>query len=132
SVVLGPALEEGYVVEEGLDPGEEIVVEGTFSVDAAAQLANKPSMMNFTPAASDRIVFPKTTLSDMEKSVLIPFYQRYFQLKDALVSDDFEKAKSIYIQLVKAWKSENWNALPKDLQELFKNLGNEDFLNEKQ
>lgn len=132
SVVLGPALEEGYVVEEGLDPGEEIVVEGTFSVDAAAQLANKPSMMNFTPAASDRIVFPKTTLSDKEKSVLIPFYQRYFKLKDALVSDDFEKAKSIYIQLVKAWKSENWNALSKDLEELFKNLGNEDFLNEKQ
>lgn len=45
-VVLGPALGTGYVVEEGLQPGEKIVSEGTFSVDAAAQLADYPSMMN--------------------------------------------------------------------------------------
>jgi len=29
-----------------LNEGEEIVTDGTFSVDAAAQLAGKPSMMN--------------------------------------------------------------------------------------
>lgn len=45
-VVLGPELEDGYVVIEGLEEGEEIVTNGTFSVDAAAQLAGKPSMMN--------------------------------------------------------------------------------------
>jgi len=33
-------------VEEGLSEGEEIVTDGAFSVDAAAQLAGKPSMMN--------------------------------------------------------------------------------------
>lgn len=45
-VVLGPSLGDAYVVKEGLSPGEEIVVNGTFTVDAAAQLAGKPSMMN--------------------------------------------------------------------------------------
>ncbi len=45
-VVLGPALGDGYVVESGLNPGDEIAVNGTFSIDAAAQLAGKPSMMN--------------------------------------------------------------------------------------
>lgn len=45
-VTLGPALGESYVVEEGLSEGEEIVTQGTFSVDAAAQLEGKPSMMN--------------------------------------------------------------------------------------
>lgn len=45
-VELGPALAEGYVVVSGLAEGEEIVTNGTFSVDAAAQLAGKPSMMN--------------------------------------------------------------------------------------
>ncbi len=43
---LGPALGESYIVESGLQDGEEIAVHGTFSIDAAAQLAGKPSMMS--------------------------------------------------------------------------------------
>jgi Cu(I)/Ag(I) efflux system membrane fusion protein len=43
---LGPMLGESYVVTDGLADGEEIVTNGTFSVDAAAQLEGKPSMMN--------------------------------------------------------------------------------------
>ncbi|MDR9373907.1 MAG: efflux RND transporter periplasmic adaptor subunit, partial [Schleiferiaceae bacterium] len=38
-VRLGTSLNPGFVVQEGLRSGEEIVVHGTFSVDAAAQLA---------------------------------------------------------------------------------------------
>jgi len=45
-IELGPMLGNSYVVENGLAEGEEIVTDGTFSVDAAAQLAGKPSMMN--------------------------------------------------------------------------------------
>jgi len=45
-IELGPMLGNSYVVESGLNDGEEIVTDGTFSVDAAAQLAGKPSMMN--------------------------------------------------------------------------------------
>ena len=43
---LGPMLGESYVITDGLAEGEEIVTSGTFSVDAAAQLEGKPSMMN--------------------------------------------------------------------------------------
>jgi len=43
---LGPMLGNSYVVLGGLKDGEEIVTDGTFSVDAAAQLAGKLSMMN--------------------------------------------------------------------------------------
>jgi Cu(I)/Ag(I) efflux system membrane fusion protein len=43
---LGPMLGESYVITDGLNEGEEIVTSGTFSVDAAAQLEGKPSMMN--------------------------------------------------------------------------------------
>jgi len=43
---LGPMLGESYIVTDGLKEGEEIVTSGTFSVDAAAQLDGKPSMMN--------------------------------------------------------------------------------------
>ncbi|MCB2206796.1 MAG: efflux RND transporter periplasmic adaptor subunit [Bacteroidetes bacterium] len=45
-VTLGPGLGESYIIEEGLEEGEEIAIHGTFSIDAAAQLAGKPSMMN--------------------------------------------------------------------------------------
>ncbi|MBN1791429.1 MAG: efflux RND transporter periplasmic adaptor subunit [Bacteroidales bacterium] len=43
---LGPMLGNSYVVTDGLTEGEEIVTQGAFSVDAAAQLEGKPSMMN--------------------------------------------------------------------------------------
>ena len=45
-IELGPMLGNSYVVENGLMDGEEIVTQGTFSVDASAQLEGKPSMMN--------------------------------------------------------------------------------------
>ena len=45
-VELGPMLGESYVIMNGLAEGEEVVTSGTFSVDAAAQLEGKPSMMN--------------------------------------------------------------------------------------
>jgi Cu(I)/Ag(I) efflux system membrane fusion protein len=57
-VELGPMLGESYVIMNGLSEGEEIVTSGTFSVDAAAQLEGKPSMMN--PAGG------KVSTEDME------------------------------------------------------------------
>ena len=48
-IELGPSLGNGYVVISGLSEGEEIVTQGTFSVDAAAQLNGNPSMMNPLP-----------------------------------------------------------------------------------
>lgn len=45
-IELGPMLGNSYVIVKGLAAGEEIVTEGAFSVDAAAQLEGKPSMMN--------------------------------------------------------------------------------------
>lgn len=45
-IELGPSLSNSYVVLSGLRQGEEIVTNGTFAIDASAQLAGKPSMMN--------------------------------------------------------------------------------------
>jgi len=45
-ILLGPEAGEYWVVAEGLEEGEEIAVNGVFRIDASAQLANKPSMMN--------------------------------------------------------------------------------------
>ncbi len=45
-VDLGPEVDNGYIVLKGLQEGDTIVTQGTFSVDAEAQLEGKPSMMN--------------------------------------------------------------------------------------
>ncbi|GHT29824.1 cation transporter [Bacteroidia bacterium] len=45
-IELGPSLGDSYVVLSGLSEDEEIVTSGAFSIDASAQLAGKPSMMN--------------------------------------------------------------------------------------
>jgi len=45
-IELGPMLGNSYVVLVGLKDGEEIVTEGSFSVDAASQLEGKASMMD--------------------------------------------------------------------------------------
>jgi len=45
-IELGPMLGNSFVVLSGLSEGEEIVTQGAFSIDAAAQLEGKPSMMN--------------------------------------------------------------------------------------
>jgi Cu(I)/Ag(I) efflux system membrane fusion protein len=43
---LGPESGNFYVVATGLEEGEVIAANGVFKIDAAAQLAGKPSMMN--------------------------------------------------------------------------------------
>ncbi len=47
-VTLGSELGGFYEVKDGISEGEEVVTNGTFKVDAAAQLVGKKSMMNRT------------------------------------------------------------------------------------
>ncbi|MDZ7689751.1 MAG: DUF3347 domain-containing protein [Balneolaceae bacterium] len=48
-VVLGHRVGDSYVVLEGLQEGEDVVIHGNFMIDSAAQLADKRSMMNQAP-----------------------------------------------------------------------------------
>ncbi len=45
-ITLGPEAGSFFVVADGLEEGEEIAINGVFKIDAAAQLAGFPSMMN--------------------------------------------------------------------------------------
>jgi Cu(I)/Ag(I) efflux system membrane fusion protein len=50
-IVLGPRAGAYYIVKEGLEEGERVVVHGAFKIDSAMQIMAKPSMMN--PATKD-------------------------------------------------------------------------------
>lgn len=45
-VELGSRAGDYYIIESGLEEGEEVVVKGNFKIDSAFQIAAKPSMMN--------------------------------------------------------------------------------------
>ena len=45
TVTLGPRLDEGYLVRDGLNEGDEVVVNGAFKIDAELQIRARPSMM---------------------------------------------------------------------------------------
>jgi membrane fusion protein, copper/silver efflux system len=102
-VTLGPALGDSYVIESGLRAGEEIAVNGAFSIDAAAQLAGKPSMMS--PAADGKgaafnhdhmVMLTSNETTGQEASAAIPaafvaqwtgYVKAYLKLKNELVND---------------------------------------------
>ncbi|SFW36599.1 membrane fusion protein, Cu(I)/Ag(I) efflux system [Sinomicrobium oceani] len=108
-VVLGPSLGGAYTVEKGLETGDEIVVNGTFTVDAAAQLAGKPSMMNpdggdsgmghhhgsGTPVSGntgERRMPEKAEISLEARQAAEQVTRAYLELKDALVGGDVPEA----------------------------------------
>ncbi|WP_339925827.1 efflux RND transporter periplasmic adaptor subunit [uncultured Cyclobacterium sp.] len=108
-VTLGLALGAEYVIETGLEPGEEIAIYGTFSIDAAAQLAGKASMMS----PDGGVAVPRPNHGEMEqktisqtdgatnhgvsqsiKDELIPVFEHYLKLKNALTQDDLKRSIS--------------------------------------
>lgn len=128
-VVLGVSLGDSYVIEEGLEVGEEVVVEGTFSVDAAAQLANKPSMMNHVHPASQRIDFVPVSLDAKQQALFASVLEPYFKLKDALVEDDLDLALIHYNALLKTWEHLDWTQMPSENKESIAKANTKDGLN---
>lgn len=93
-VALGQELSDGFVIESGLENGEEIAVNGTFSIDAAAQLAGKPSMMS--PMDSEekpmKFISKKVAVSGDTKKALGKILENYFNLTTALSADNLDAA----------------------------------------
>ena len=80
--------------------GEEVVTNGTFTVDAAAQLQGKASMMN-KKAEMDSGSRMKMKLSTSFQSEFKEILNSYFNLKDALVASNAVKTSTIASELLK-------------------------------
>ncbi len=89
-VELGDAVANGYVALSGLEAGEEVVTEGAFVIDAAAQLNNQASMINRMvsrdgmqqEAIPDLKTLADRTFARQWEEVI----RNYLLLKDALVA----------------------------------------------
>ncbi|MBD0824917.1 efflux RND transporter periplasmic adaptor subunit [Aestuariibaculum marinum] len=104
-VTLGGRQGDAYQVLEGLNAGDEIVTSGTFTVDAAAQLQGKKSMMNHAKVEtmeSDEIKTDRLTVSKDFQEQLKSVYNQYIILKDALVKGNSEEASEASQSLEKS------------------------------
>lgn len=66
-VILGPDLGDFYLIEKGLEEGEEIATNGVFRIDASAQLMGQNSMMNPEGSKSDLVDHSKMNMGDNSK-----------------------------------------------------------------
>ncbi|MEX0966603.1 MAG: efflux RND transporter periplasmic adaptor subunit [Bacteroidia bacterium] len=86
-ITLGASLSDYYIVESGLTENEEIVTNGVFAIDAAAQLSGNYSMMN---RGTDEFI----PVPDEFTVQLTDFVNQYFELKNSLVQSNFKSAQS--------------------------------------
>jgi membrane fusion protein, copper/silver efflux system len=125
-VTIGPRMGEMYLIEAGLEAEEEVVTNGVFAIDAAAQLSGNYSMM-MRPKAKTM----ETPEAFREQITTVT--EAYFQLKNSLVASDMNAAKKalhvlnnilarVDMRSLKGRAHEHWMglkaSLDKDLQQL--------------
>ncbi|HEX3006515.1 MAG TPA: efflux RND transporter periplasmic adaptor subunit, partial [Bacteroidales bacterium] len=111
-IEIGPMLGNSYVVLSGLEEGEEIVTQGAFNVDAAAQLEGKPSMMNTSGDDSlhahnhneiitdqDGQPVPQANQNSAFQKQLSAIFDKYIVLKDAFVQSSAPTIKDAAIKV---------------------------------
>jgi Cu(I)/Ag(I) efflux system membrane fusion protein len=102
-VTLGTSVNDYYQVLEGLEFGDEIVVNGTFTLDAAAQLSRTKSMMRPAPKTKDHLMdkaIEPLSMGSMSGDQSKKVIDSYLELKEALVLDDFVMAKKAASELL--------------------------------
>lgn len=106
-VTLGKEVGKQYEILAGLDENDEVVSHGTFTIDAAAQLQGKRSMMNRDgekemsehahssdnnedESQQEEIEIERIEVADRFQNQLQVVYSSYLEVKDALVNDEFK------------------------------------------
>ncbi len=120
-ITIGPRMGDMYLVEAGLEAGEEIVTNGVFAVDAAAQLSGNYSMMSR----------PESKTMDVPQAFrqqITAVAEAYFDVKNALVDSDGAAAKQaaakaqstlgqVEMRLLQGQAHDRWMALASQFAE---------------
>lgn len=85
-VTLGNRMGDNYLIESGLQAGEEIVTNGVFAIDAAAQLSGQYSMMKRPQTKSLEV-------SEEFRNQITAVADAYFQVKNGLVKDKLDESQ---------------------------------------
>lgn len=118
-VQLGESVGENYVVLEGLQTDDEIVTNGTFVIDAAAQLQGKNSMMysnNSEMKQNEKHLEHLNKLTLEQNKKLKKALEIYFDFKDALVASDSGKSLLVAEKLNAVLVSVNLTGMNNNIQ----------------
>lgn len=126
-VTLGNRMGENYLIESGLQAGEEIATNGVFAIDAAAQLSGNYSMMN-------RPKIKSVEVSAEFRNQITAVAESYFQVKNGLVNDNLVDAKKslaafdlslskVKRELLTEQALNNWTEMLKGLKEASTKMG---------
>ena len=105
-VILGQQIGETYQILKGLKEGDIVVTHGAFTIDAAAQLQGKKSMMNHQKMIRENFEVSTTFKKQLQNS-----YDKYIVLKDALIKTDSILAQKEGLQLLLANKAVDMSLL---------------------
>ncbi|HAS57882.1 MAG TPA: efflux RND transporter periplasmic adaptor subunit [Algoriphagus sp.] len=94
-ITLGSRVGDNYQIESGLQAGEEIVTNGVFAIDAAAQLSGNFSMMNRPETRSLEV-------SSAFRDQITQIADAYFRVKNGLVSDQLNQSQKDLTEVKKA------------------------------
>ena len=133
-VTLGAKNGDVYTITEGLENGDEVVTNGTFTVDAAAQLQGKKSMMNTeggkttigheghlgmenttpTEAADHLAHTTRLEVPSEFQTQLKAVFEDYMAIKEALANDNAELPKKGASKLLKSINNVNMKLLKEE------------------
>ena len=126
-ITLGNQIGDNYEVLEGLSNGNEIVTNGTFTVDAAAQLQGKKSMMN---KEGGKVMTGHEGHLGMEETASVN-NENHFNMNERIeVSTDFQNQLKVvfndYIKLKDALVKDDSNNVMTESKKLLENLSEVD------
>jgi Cu(I)/Ag(I) efflux system membrane fusion protein len=100
-VVLGPRAGDYFLVREGLQEGEQVVVNGAFKIDSSLQIQGKPSMMapagDAPPAVrpeTKAAIPPILAVPEAFRKQLGGVLDNVLATADALANDDLESSRA--------------------------------------
>lgn len=93
-VEIGESIGRNYLITEGLESGEEVVTNGAFTIDAAAQLNNQASMMNrkvdLKSNGPEQVPNYMASTAESFRKQLSALSDSYLDLKNSFVETDIE------------------------------------------
>lgn len=142
-IVLGPRVDDYYIVSEGLEEGEQVVSRGAFKIDSELQIRGRPSMMARTELFGETVddeaeprvptdhpahAVDPTAVSEPFAASIAEAFERYLALTGALADDDFDAAREAMVayhdhllaldaEVLSASEREAWQAVDRELHE---------------
>jgi membrane fusion protein, copper/silver efflux system len=114
-VELGSSLGDQFLVLSGIEEGDELVSQGTFSIDAAAQLSGNYSMMLRPEVLS-------LDVPDSFREQFMAVIHAYLELKDAFVESDVQKIRSHIPNVLTKWKELEADQLDSKAKEVWEDI----------